>query len=260
MEQLQSLSTLTRLISVDFHTGRLAGGPSVQVLPRLRVVTDVERQDEAARVRPAQTVVHLRAQPQKKNAVHLHFAPLCRQIPSCVSKKDGRLQNLACRFTKSLCEWFFHLVQSFPRLAQVLDEIIVDGQAVVCAAQVQHQKAVLLEGVDLVEGGDGCSVVLHRADLQGENTVNSLGLTLLMKVVFVRNQWGSLSRKVASDDCSHNVSFYIFFNAIRHWCLKWLYKRQLSVSLHDETEATSHSGAGEHKQLCWAHIHATSGY
>lgn len=157
VEQLHSLTlpwqraVLTRLVSADFDAGCLAGGPSVQVLPRCRFVADVERQNEAAWVRPAQAVIHLRAEPQRKNAVRPHFA-----------------RCAACR-CKSLCEWFFHLVQSFPWLAQVLDEIIVDGPTVVCAAQVQHQEAVLLKGVDLVEGGDGFGVVLQRADLRGQS-------------------------------------------------------------------------------------------
>lgn len=57
------------------------------------------------------------------------------------------------------------LIQRVSRLAQVLDQVVVDGMAVVRAAQVHHQEAVLLEGVDLMEGGAGLGVVLHCTHL-----------------------------------------------------------------------------------------------
>lgn len=66
------------------------------------------------------------------------------------------------------------LIQRVSRLAQVLDQVVVDGLAVVRAAQVHHQEAVLLESVDLVEGGAGLGVVLHCTDL-GQRTKHEIG-------------------------------------------------------------------------------------
>lgn len=193
--------TLTHLVSADLHAGRLAGGPSVQVLPRWCFVADAERQDEAAWVRPAQAVVHLSSTSAEKECRTPAF---CTFLQAELREQAGQKARW---FAESLCGRFFHLGQSLPRLAQVLDEIIVDGLAVVCAAQVQHQEAVLLEGVDLVEGGDGFGVVLHRADLRGENTVDKSSF----HAEPVKHRF---SRKVTSDDWSQNVSSHIFPTAV----------------------------------------------
>lgn len=53
------------------------------------------------------------------------------------------------------------LIQRVSGFTQVLDEVVVDGLAVVGATHIEHQESILLKGVDLMEGGEGFGVVLH---------------------------------------------------------------------------------------------------
>lgn len=75
---------------------------------------------------------------------------------------------------------FTHLIQGLPWLAQVLYIVVVDGFTIIRGTHVHHQKAVLLECIDLVEGGQWVSVVRHCAQLQDNRSCQSFTTVLLV--------------------------------------------------------------------------------